>query len=91
MYHRRKTNENNVKLQVAEPIKPSPSAWKLWKKIIRSTFKLTSNFILPIELKLSNWIVHLDKIQMKHEWYFTIDSTKIYHRGSKNIERIFDI
>ena len=35
-------------------IKPSPSAWKLCKKIIMSTFKLTPNFILPIELRLSN-------------------------------------
>ena len=91
MYHGRKNNEKNASFRCPNQIKPSPSAWKLWKKIIRSTFKLTSNFILPIELKLSNWIVHLDKIQMKHEWYFSIDSTEIYHRGSNNIERIFDI
>ena len=35
-------------------IKPSPNAWKLWKKILTSTFQLTSNNNLPINLKLSN-------------------------------------
>ena len=70
-------------------IKPSPSAWKLCKKIIQSTFKLTPNFILLIELRLSNWIVSLDERQMKHEWYFSSDSTEIYHRVFKNIEIIF--
>ena len=35
-------------------LKPLTNAWKLWKKIITSTFKLTSNYNLPINLQLSN-------------------------------------
>ena len=89
MHHGRKTKEKNASFRCPNQIKPSPSTWKLWKNIIRSTFKLTSNFILPIELRISNWIVPLDERQMKHEWYYSIDSTEIYHRVSTNIERMF--
>ena len=71
-----------------QPI-PSPRAWQFWKKIIRSTFKVTSNYILPIELRHSNWIVPLDERKMKYEWCFSKEKNEIYHRESRNIERYF--
>ena len=51
-------------------IKPSPNAWKLWRNTIKNTFILTSNYIFPIELRLSNWIVPLNERQMENKWYF---------------------
>ena len=49
-------------------MKPSPTAWKLWRKTIKDIFTLTLNYTLPIELYLSNWIVPLNERQMKHQW-----------------------
>ena len=68
---------------------PSPNAWKLWKKIWNSTFKFTSNCILPIDLRLSTWIVPLDKRQIEYEWYFSKESNEIYNTGTQTIETYF--
>ena len=59
------------------------------EKTIKTIFKLTSNYILPIELQLSNWIVPLNERQMKHQWYFSVESNEIYHRDHQSIERYF--
>ena len=47
---------------------------------IKTIFKLTSNYILPIELQLSNWIVPLNERQMKHQWYFSVEPRPSEHR-----------
>ena len=59
------------------------------EKEIKSSFKLTSNYILSIELQLSNWIVPLNERQMKDQWYFSVESNEIYHRDHQSIERYF--
>ena len=70
-------------------LKPSLNAWKLWKKIITSTFKITSNYILPINLQLSNWIVSLNDRQIQHKWYFSKESNEIYNRNQQSIHKYF--
>ena len=70
-------------------MKPSTTAWKLWEKTIKSIFKLTSNYILPIELQLSNWIVPLHERQIQHRWYFSLESNEIYNRNQHSIQRYF--
>ena len=70
-------------------LKPSTNAWKLWKKIITSTFKLTFNYNLPINLQLSNWIVPLDERQMQHKWYFSQESNEIYIHNQQRIQKKF--
>ena len=70
-------------------INSSPTAWNLWRKTIKDTFKLTSNYTFPIERQLSNWIVPLNERHMKYQWYFSAASNEIYRQDHQRIERYF--